>query len=108
MATVEEEACANVWIVNKLKETIIGWRVHISTDHNPLAYLAESVISGVQRVVWTVRRPRASSLGGIQGASFRKKNVGKWPKKKRKMSLPGHDAALGGASKERIFVKFDC
>jgi len=38
--------------------------------------------------------------GGIQGASFCKKIVGKWKKIKRKMSLQGHDAAWEGASRE--------
>src|SRR6218665_2166241 len=52
--------------------------------------IAELVhFSGVQRGVRTVRRPRTSTLGGIQGASFCKKNVGKWQKMKRKMSLRG-------------------
>ena len=35
-ATVEKEAYAIVWALNKLKEIIIGSKVHIFTDHNPL------------------------------------------------------------------------
>ena len=50
----------------------------------------------MQRGVRMVRRPWASTLGGIQGASFGiKMQVNDW-EKKRKMLLPGHDAALGG------------
>ena len=51
--------------------------------------------SGVQRRCrcGRLQRPRASTLGGIQEVNFRKnlKND-----KKEKMSLLGHDAALGG------------
>ena len=35
-ATVEKEAYTIVWALNKLKEIIIGSKVHIFTDHNPL------------------------------------------------------------------------
>ena len=53
-----------------------------------------------------MRRPRASTLGESKGPVF-VKNVGKWQKMKRKMPLPGHDAAREGASRERIVLKFD-
>ena len=61
--------------------------------------------SGVQRGCGRCDGP-GHPPWGIQRATFRKKNVVKLPKRKREMSLPGHDAALG-ASKDRIFVKFD-
>jgi len=54
-----------------------------------------------------VRRPRASTLGASKGPVFVKIVVGKWQKMKRKMLLPGHDAAREGASRERIVLKFD-
>jgi len=42
-ATIEKEAYAIVWALTKLKEVIIGSKIHIFTDHNPLTYLTESM-----------------------------------------------------------------
>src|SRR6218665_3206634 len=50
--------------------------------------------------------PRHPPWGHPNG-QFLKKNVGNWQKMKRKMSLPGHDAARDGASRERIVLKVD-
>ena len=40
--------------------------------------------------------------GGHPRGQFYVKNVGKWKKMKRKMSLPGHDAAREGASRGEL------
>ena len=39
--TIEKEAYAIVWALTKLKEVIIGSKIHTFTDHNPLTYLTE-------------------------------------------------------------------
>jgi len=53
-ATVEKEAYAIVWALNKLKEIIIGSKVHIFTDHNPLSYLTESMSKSAKLVRWAL------------------------------------------------------
>ena len=53
-ATVEKEAYAIVWALNKLKEIIIGSKVHIFTDHNPLTYLTESMSKSAKLVRWAL------------------------------------------------------
>ena len=35
-ATIEKEAYAIVWALTKLKEVIIGSKIRVFTDHNPL------------------------------------------------------------------------
>src|SRR6218665_2295234 len=44
---------------------------------------------------------------GHPRGQFYIKNVGKWQKMKRKMSLPRHDAAREGASRERIVLPWN-
>ena len=57
---------------------------------------------GLRMVRWL----RASTLGGIQGASFHTKmQVNN--KKEEKNVVTGASCNTGGTSKERIFVKFD-
>src|SRR6218665_1787765 len=51
--------------------------------------------SGVQRGVQTVRQSRASTLGASKAPVFFKKCRSMTKKEVKKMSLPGHDAALG-------------
>src|SRR6218665_40412 len=50
-----------------------------------------------------VRRPRASTLGASKGSFFVKKSR-EMAKNEEKMSLPGHDEAREGASRERIVI----
>ena len=38
MGTIEKEAYAIVWALTKLKDVLIGSRIHIFTDHIPLTY----------------------------------------------------------------------
>src|SRR6218665_1900019 len=57
----------------------------------------------MQRGVRTVRWPRASTLGASKGSFFVKQSR-EMAKNEEKMSLPGHDEAREGASKERIVI----
>src|SRR6218665_2342848 len=41
--TIEKGAYAIVLALTKLKDVIIGSKIHIFTDHNPLTYLTESM-----------------------------------------------------------------
>ena len=41
-ATVEKEAFAAIWALNRFRNWIFGKSVTIYTDHNPLTYLMES------------------------------------------------------------------
>jgi len=50
--------------------------------------MTDAESSGVQKGVRMVRRPRASTLRGIQGAGFRE-NVGKWQKRREKCRYRG-------------------
>ena len=49
-ATIEKEAYSIVWALTKLKEVIIGSKIHIFTDHNPLTYLTESMSKSAKLV----------------------------------------------------------
>ena len=53
-ATVEKEAYAVVWALNKLREIIIGSKICIYTDHNPLTYLKESSAKSAKLVRWSL------------------------------------------------------
>jgi len=48
--TIEKEACSILWALTKLKEVIIGSKIHIFTDHNPLTYLTESMSKSAKLV----------------------------------------------------------
>jgi len=51
-ATIEKEAYAIVLALTKLKEFIIGSKIHIFTDHNPLTYLTEYMSKSAKLVRW--------------------------------------------------------
>src|ERR1700733_11314301 len=53
-ATVEKEAYAIIWALNKLKEIVIGSKIFIFTDHNPLIYLTESMSKSAKLVRWSL------------------------------------------------------
>src|SRR6218665_3320191 len=53
-ATIEKEAYAIVWALTKLKGVIIESKIHIFTDHNPLAYLTESMSKSAKLVRWSL------------------------------------------------------
>src|SRR6218665_2485674 len=53
-ATIEKEAYAIVWALTKLKEVIIGSKIHIFTDHNLLTYLTESLSKSVNLIRWSL------------------------------------------------------
>src|SRR6218665_2082007 len=53
-ATIEKEAYAIVWALTKLKDVIIGSKIHIFTDHNPLTYLTESMSKSAKLVRWSL------------------------------------------------------
>ena len=55
-ATIEKEAYAIVWALTKLKEirSIIGSKIHIFTDHNPLTYFTESMSKSAKLVMWAL------------------------------------------------------
>ena len=53
-ATIEKEAYAIAWALIKLKEIIIGSKIHIFTDNNPLTYLTESVSKSAKLVRWSL------------------------------------------------------
>lgn len=53
-ASIEKEAYAIVLALTKLKDIIIGSKIHIFTDHNPLTYLTESMSKSAKLVRWTL------------------------------------------------------
>jgi hypothetical protein len=53
-ATIEKEAYAIIWALNKLKEIIIGSKINVFTDHNPLVYLTESMSKSAKLVRWSL------------------------------------------------------
>jgi hypothetical protein len=53
-ATIEKEAYAIIWALNKLKEIIIGSKIIIYTDHNPLTYLTESTAKSAKLIRWSL------------------------------------------------------
>ena len=98
---IEELASGRRWWNRNLEPNSCpagNWTPNLSIG-SPVQWRAEGVR--------TVRRPRASTPGGIQGASFRK-NVCIRPKKEEKNVVNGAWCRTGGgAYKERIFVKFE-
>ena len=53
-ATIEKEAYAIIWALNKLKEIITGCKIFIFSDHNPLIYLTESMSKSAKLVRWSL------------------------------------------------------
>src|SRR6218665_1730030 len=53
-ATIEKEAYAIVSALTKLREVIIGSKIYIFTDHNPLTYLTESTSKSAKLVRWSL------------------------------------------------------
>jgi len=53
-ATIENKAYAIVWALTKLKEVIIGSKIHVFTDHNPLTYLTESMSKSATLLTWSL------------------------------------------------------
>ena len=53
-ASIEKEAYAIVLALTKLKDIIIGSKIHIFTGHNPLTYLTESMSKSAKLVRWTL------------------------------------------------------
>ena len=53
-ATIEKEAYAIIWALNKLKEILIGSKINVFTDHNPLVYLTESMSKSAKLVRWSL------------------------------------------------------
>jgi len=52
--TIEKETYAIVRALTKLKEVIIGSKIHIFTDHNLLTYLTESMSKSAKLVRWSL------------------------------------------------------
>ena len=53
-ATIEKEAYAIVWALTKLKEVIIGSKLHVFTDYNSLPYLTKSMSKSAKLVRWSL------------------------------------------------------
>jgi len=51
-ATIEKEAYAVVWALNKFKCWIFGKPITVYTDHNPLVYLRETVSKSAKLIRW--------------------------------------------------------
>ena len=56
-ATIEKEAYAVIWALNKFKYWIFGKPVTVYTDHNPLVYLTETVPKSVKLMRWALALP---------------------------------------------------
>ena len=54
-ATIEKAAYAIVWALTKLKDVIIGSKIHIFTDHNSVTYLTESMSKSANLVMWPLQ-----------------------------------------------------
>jgi hypothetical protein len=53
-ATIEKEAFAVIWGLNKFKQWIFGTKVTVYSDHNPLVYLTETVPKSSKLVRWAL------------------------------------------------------
>jgi hypothetical protein len=53
-ATVEKEAYAAIWALNKFKHWILGSKITLYSDHNPLTFLLESVPKSSKLMRWAL------------------------------------------------------
>src|SRR6218665_2525057 len=85
----------------------LGFKVRNSrtryTGHNNTPKKYTKMMQWRAEGVRTVRRPRASTLGASKGSFFVKKSR-EMAKNEEQMSLPGHNEAREGASRERIVI----
>lgn len=53
-ATIEKEAYAALWALNKFKQWIFGKRVTLFSDHNPLSFLTDSTPKSSKLMRWAL------------------------------------------------------
>jgi len=53
-ATIEREAYAVIWALNRFRDIIFGSRVSIFCDHNPLQYIRECAPKSAKLLRWSL------------------------------------------------------
>jgi len=53
-ATIEKEAYAALWVLNKFKHWVLGAQLILYSDHNPLTYLTESLPNSSKLMRWSL------------------------------------------------------
>ena len=53
-ATIEKEAYAALWALNKFKHWVLGAHIVLYSDHNPLTYLTESSPKSSKLMRWSL------------------------------------------------------
>ena len=57
-STIEKEAFAVVWALKRFDSLLFGTNIDIVSDHNPLAYLAESCSKSAKLTRWALALQR--------------------------------------------------
>ena len=53
-ATIEKEAYAIIWALNRFRNVIYGARVVVYSDHNPLQYIRECATKSAKLLRWSL------------------------------------------------------
>jgi len=53
-STIEREAYAVIWALNRFRDLIFGSRVSVFCDHNPLQYIRECAAKSAKLLRWSV------------------------------------------------------
>jgi hypothetical protein len=53
-ATIEREAYASLWALQRFKNWIFGTRIVLVSDHNPLTFLVESIPKSSKLMRWAL------------------------------------------------------
>ena len=51
---IEREAFAVIEMLKRVRTWIFGYKIHLHSDHNPLAYLTESAPKSAKKMRWAL------------------------------------------------------
>ena len=53
-ATIEREAYAIVWALEKFRNIVLGYHITVYCDHNPLQYIKDSATTSAKLLRWSL------------------------------------------------------
>ena len=53
-STIEREAYAIIWAINRFRDTIFGAKITVVCDHNPLQYIRECAPKSAKLLRWAL------------------------------------------------------